>query len=58
MLKGNNNENGKKIKRSNLAKKSTLHLQHTIFAHFFTTTTGQNFLVYTRFIEEMSYVFL
>ena len=54
MLNGNNNENGKKIKRSNLAKKSTLHLQHTIFAHFSTTTTGQNFLVYTRFIEEMS----
>ena len=35
MLNGNNNENGKKIKRSNLAKKTTLHLQHTIFVHFF-----------------------
>ena len=36
MLNGNNNENGKKIKRSNLAKKTTLHLQRTIFVHFFT----------------------
>ena len=37
-------------------------MQHTIFVHFFLplfcTTRGRNFLVYTRFIEETSYVFL
>ena len=62
MLNGNNNENGKKSKGLIQQKKTTLHLQHTIFVHFFLplfcTTRGRNFLVYTRFIEETSYVFL
>ena len=44
-----------------ISKKTTLHLQHTFLVHFFAIALHDyiwNFLVYTRFIEEISYVFL
>ena len=37
MLNGNNNENGKKIKRSNLAKKNNFALAAHYFCTFFFT---------------------
>ena len=47
-----------------ISKKVTLHVQHTFFVHVFAVffarlqrETSRNFLV-TRFIKEMSYVFL
>ena len=47
-----------------ISKKATLHVQKTFFVHFFChcfarpqRETSRNFLV-TRFMEEMSYVFL
>ena len=63
MLSGEGNENGEKT-IGLISKKATLHVQHTFFVHFFCRCfarpqrkTSRNFLV-TRFMEEMSYVFL
>ena len=65
MLSGEGNENGEKttIYRCRvISKKATLHAQHTLFnlCHCFARLqreTSRNFLV-TRFMEEMSYMFL
>ena len=65
MLSGEGNENGEKttIYRCRvISKKATLHVQHTFFnlCHCFARLqreTSRNFLV-TRFMEEMSYLFL
>ena len=55
-------ENGER-QQCLISKKTTLHVQHTYFVHFFCRCfarlqreTSRNFLV-TRFMEEMSYVF-
>ena len=64
MLSDEGNENGEKTTMGLISKKATLHVQHTFFVHFFCRCfarpqrkTSRNFLV-TRFMEEMSYVFL
>ena len=64
MLSGEGNENGVKTTMGLISKKATLHVQKTFFVHFFChcfarpqRETSRNFLV-TRFMEEMSYVFL
>ena len=64
MLSGEGNENGEKTTMGLISKKATLHVQKTFFVHFFChcfarpqRETSRNFLV-TRFMEEMSYVFL
>ena len=35
MLSGEGNENGKKTDIGQISKKATLHVQHTLFVHFF-----------------------
>ena len=35
MLNGEDNENGEKTTISLISKKTTLHVQHTFFVHFF-----------------------
>ena len=68
MLSGEGNEKGEKKKQQKtiglISKKATFHVQHTSFCTFFCRCfarlkceTSRNFLV-TRFMEEMSYVFL
>ena len=64
MLGGESNENGEKTRIGLISRKATLHVQHTFFLYFFAVVlhdvqreTSRNFLV-TRFLEEMSYVFL
>ena len=64
MLSGEGNENGEKTTIGLISKKATLHVQHTFFCTFLCRCfarlqreTSRNFLV-TRFMEEMSYVFL
>ena len=64
MLSGEDNENGEQTTMGLISKKATLHVQKTFFVHFFChcfarpqRETSRNFLV-TRFMEEMSYVFL
>ena len=58
------NNNNKKKTIGVISKKATLHVKHTFFYTFFCRCfaplkreTSRNFLV-TRFMEEMSYVFL
>ena len=62
-LRGEGNENGEKTTAGLISKKETLHVQHT-FCTFLCRCfarpqreNSRNFLV-TRFMEEMSYVFL
>ena len=64
MLSGEGNENGEKTTIGLLSKKTTLHVQHTFFVHFFAVVfarpqreTSKNVLV-TRLMEEMSYLLL
>ena len=64
MLSGEGNENGEKTKIGLISKKATLHVEHTFFVHFFAVVLhdynvklAETSLV-TRFMEEMSYVFL
>ena len=63
MLGGGGNENAEKTTIGLISKKTTLHVQHTFFVHFLSLfarlqrETSRNFVV-TRFMEEMSYVFL
>ena len=65
MLSGEGNADERwKTTRGLIRKKATLHVQHTFFVHFFAVVfarlqreTSRNVLV-TRFMEEMSYVFL
>ena len=64
MLSGEGNENGEKTTIGLISKTATLHVQHTYIVHFFAVALHdfivklpRNFLV-TRFMEEMSYVFL
>ena len=53
MLSGDGNENSQKISVGELAKKTTLHLQHTFFYTFrCQRETSRKFLI-TRFMEEM-----
>ena len=63
MLRDDGNENSKKSVGL-ISKKTTLHVQHTFYVHFFACCfarlereTSRNFLV-TRFKEEALYVFL
>ena len=65
MLSGEGNENVAKTSIGLISKKTTLHVQHTFctflcrcFARLrLRGETSRNFLV-TRFMEEMSYMFL
>ena len=63
MLGGEGNENSEKTTIGLIIKKETLHVQHTFFVQFLPLfarlqrKTSRNFVV-TRFMEEMSYVFL
>ena len=64
MPSGKGKENGEKKKQLVLSKKATLNVQHSFFGTFLCrcfarlqSETSKNFLV-TRFMEEMSYVFL
>ena len=63
MLGGEGNENSEKTTIGIIIKKETLHVQHTFFVQFLPLfarlqrKTSRNFVV-TRFMEEMSYVFL
>ena len=71
MLSGEGNKKGEEKKQQQqkktigvISKKATLHVKHTFFYTFFCRCfaplkreTSRNFLV-TRFMEEMSYVFL
>ena len=63
MLGGEENENAEKTTIGLIIKKETLHVQHTFFVQFLPLSarlqrkTSRNFVV-TRFMEEMSYVFL
>ena len=63
MLSGEGNENGEKTTLGLISKKATLHVQHTFCTFLYRCLarlqrqTSRTFLV-TRFVEEMSYVFL
>ena len=64
MLSGESNENGEKTTMGVISKKATLHVHWHFFCTFLCRCvarlqreTSRNFLV-TRFVEEMSYVFL
>ena len=63
MLSGEGNENGEKTTIGLISKKATLHVQHTFCTFLYRCVarlqrqTSRTFLV-TRFVEEMSYVFL
>ena len=65
MLSGEGKENGQKTTIGLISKKGTLHVQHIFFFCTFRCRcfarlqrgTSRNFLV-TRFMEEMSYMFL
>ena len=66
MLRGEGNENGEKTTIGLISKKTTLYVQYTFFCTFLCRCfarlrlrgeTSRNFLV-TRFMEEMSYMFL
>ena len=63
MLGREGNENAEKTTIGLIIKKETLHVQHTFFVQFLRLfarlqrKTSRNFVV-TRFMEEMSYVFL
>ena len=57
MLSGEGNENDEKTTIGLISKKTTLHVQHTFFVHFFAfffarpqQETSRNFVV-TRFME-------
>ena len=41
MLNGDGSENDKKPSMSNRKNKTTLHLQHTFFVHFFAVVVGR-----------------
>ena len=64
MLSGEGSQNGERTTIGLISKKTTLHVQHTFFVHFFAfffarpqQETSRNFVV-TRFMEEMLYMFL
>ena len=66
MLSGEGKEKCEKTTRGLISKKTTLHVQHTFFCTSLCRCfarlrlqgeTSRNFLV-TRFMEEMSYMFL
>ena len=59
MLSGEDNENGEKTTIGLISKKTTLHVQHTFFVHFFAVVLHDyNVKLPETFMEEMSYVFL
>ena len=64
MLNCDNNENGIKKSIRLISKKTISHVQHTFCTFLYRCfarlqlPSSRNFLVSTRFIEEMSYVFL
>ena len=60
MLSGEGNQNGEKTTIGLISIKTTLHVQHTFFVHFFAIVLHDhnvNFLV-ARFMEKMSYLLL
>ena len=42
MLSGEGNENGEKTTIGLISKKTTLHVQHTFFVHFFAIVSHDN----------------
>ena len=65
MISGEGNQNGENTAIGLISKKATLLVQHTFFVHFFTVVLHDynvklpetSWLV-TRFMEEITYVFL
>ena len=65
MLSGEGNENGEKTTIGLISKKATFYLQHTFFCTFLCCCfarlqrkTSRNYLMVTRFMQEITYVFL
>ena len=63
MLSGEGNENGEKTTIGLISKKTTLHLQHTFFVHFFAVVLHDYNIKCPEtswlqcFVEEMLYMF-